>query len=92
MFNAGIDWDVTSKLMLWTQANYRSETTGSPERFAQKYQPYTFVDLGAVYNYDKKLKFTAGAYNIGNKELDTSGALPRVLDGRRYSVAMDLKF
>lgn len=92
MFNAGIDWDITNKLMLWTQTNYRSETSGSPERFSAKYPSYTFVDLGAVYSYDKNLKFTAGIYNLTNKEVFTNDVQERVLDGRRYSVAMNLKF
>ncbi|MFV7791230.1 TonB-dependent receptor domain-containing protein [Aliarcobacter lanthieri] len=92
MFNAGIDWDITNKVMLWTQTNYRSETSGSPERFSAKYPSYTFVDLGGVYNYDKNLKFTAGIYNLTNKEVFTNDVQERVLDGRRYSVAMNLKF
>ncbi len=25
MFNAGLDWDVTSKLLLWSQVNYNGK-------------------------------------------------------------------
>ncbi|WP_228286255.1 TonB-dependent receptor domain-containing protein [Arcobacter vandammei] len=112
MFNAGIDFDATSKLLLWTQVNYRSETAGSnsedttyiyrnngTERSSvktgkiktTKTPSYTFVDLGAVYKYDKNLSFNAGIYNIANKDVTDDGN-SNVLDGRRYSVAMNMKF
>lgn len=112
MFNAGLDWNATSKLLLWTQLNYRGETIGSnseesvyeyrnnnTERrsvktgkiLTNKTPSYTFVDLGGVYKYDKKLSFNAGVYNIANKDVTDDGN-SNVLDGRRYSVAMNLKF
>lgn len=89
MFNAGVDFDVTSKLLLWTQANYRGKTAGNSSDV--KTPSYTFVDLGGVYKYDKKLSFNAGVYNIANKDVTDDGN-SNVLDGRRYSVAMNLKF
>ncbi|MCR1816245.1 TonB-dependent receptor domain-containing protein [Aliarcobacter butzleri] len=91
MFNAGLDWDVTSKFLLWTQANYRGETSGTSTDEDDKTPSYTFVDLGTVYKYDKKLQFSAGIYNIANKNVLDDGN-SNVLDGRRYSVAMNLKF
>lgn len=93
MFNAGIDWDVTSKLMIWTQANYRGKTAGSRTNGVMQYdKAYTFIDTGAVYNYSKDLKFTAGIYNLANKEVLPVDGYQSILDGRRYSVAMNLKF
>ncbi|MFW3338942.1 TonB-dependent receptor domain-containing protein [Aliarcobacter butzleri] len=92
MFNAGLDWDVTSKLLLWTQANYRGKTGGTNTDPDDKNPSYTFVDLGAVYKYDKNLQFTAGIYNLQNKEVTTDDGYDSILDGRRYSVAMNLKF
>lgn len=89
MFNAGLDFDVTSKVLLWTQANYRGETSGAGT--GAKTPSYTFVDLGAVYKYDKNLSFNAGIYNIANKNVLDDGN-SNVLDGRRYSVAMNMKF
>ncbi len=94
MFNAGLDWDVTSKLVLWTQANYRGKTAGSVSSDGSsitKTPSYTFVDLGLVYKYDKKLQFSSGVYNIGNKNVLDDGN-SSVLDGRRYSFAMNMKF
>ncbi|PUE67455.1 TonB-dependent receptor domain-containing protein [Arcobacter lacus] len=92
MFNAGLDWDATSKLLLWTQANYRGKTGGTSTDSDDKNPSYTFVDLGAVYKYDKNLQFTAGVYNLQNKEVTTDDGYDYILDGRRYSVAMNLKF
>ncbi|QKF58925.1 TonB-dependent receptor domain-containing protein [Aliarcobacter lanthieri] len=101
MFNVGLDWDVTSKLLLWTQANYNGKTGGNrggqQGSIATKKKAYTVVDLGGVYNFDKKLQFSAGVYNISNKknnnpwvELNTTDQ--RDIDGRRFSVAMNMKF
>ncbi|MCT7908086.1 TonB-dependent receptor [Arcobacter lacus] len=92
MFNAGLDWDVTSKLLLWTQANYRGKTGGTASDPSDKNPSYTFVDLGAVYKHDKNLQFTAGVYNVANKEVTSEDGYDYILDGRRYSVAMNLKF
>ncbi|MFY4809932.1 TonB-dependent receptor domain-containing protein [Aliarcobacter butzleri] len=101
IFNAGLDWDVTSKLLLWSQVNYNGKTGGS-EVGAQgslglKKRAYTTVDLGAVYNYDKKLQFLAGVYNVANEKnndpyLTLNRTDERDIDGRRYSIAMNLKF
>lgn len=91
MFNAGLDWDVTSKFLLWTQANYRGKTSGTSTDANDKTPSYTFIDLGTVYKYDNKLQFSAGIYNLTNKNVLDDGN-SNVLDGRRYSVAMNLKF
>lgn len=37
------------------------------------------------------LRLTAGIYNIANKEI-TNGDYDIVLDGRRYTVGMNIKF
>ncbi|RBQ30822.1 TonB-dependent receptor [Arcobacter sp. FW59] len=89
MFNAGLDFDVSSKWLLWTQANYRGKTIGTSA--GVQTPSYTFVDLGTVYKYDEKLQFSAGVYNIANKNVLDDGN-SSVLDGRRYSVAMNLRF
>ncbi|WP_418187273.1 TonB-dependent receptor domain-containing protein [Aliarcobacter lanthieri] len=101
MFNAGLDWDVTSKLLLWTQVNYSGKTTGNVPQgggdLGLEKKAYTLVDLGGVYNYDKKLQFLAGIYNVANRtndivESDVNRTNERNLDGRRFSVAMNMKF
>lgn len=86
MFNAGLDWDINDQWLLWTQLNYRGKTVGdnaTPE--------YTFIDVGAVYNYSDDLKLSTGIYNLQNKNVLEDGN-SWVLDGRRISVAMNLKF
>jgi outer membrane receptor for ferrienterochelin and colicins len=101
MFNAGLDYDVNDQVLLWTQVNYNGKTGGS-EVGAQgslglEKRAYTTLDLGAVYNYDKKLQFLAGVYNIANEknkeaDLTLNRTDERDIDGRRYSIAMNLKF
>ncbi|WP_418179109.1 TonB-dependent receptor domain-containing protein [Aliarcobacter lanthieri] len=101
MFNAGLDWDVTSKLLLWTQVNYNGKTSGRVPQgggdLGLEKKAYTLVDLGGVYKYDNKLQFSAGVYNIANKTNEVTGVdvnrtNERDLDGRRFSVAMNMKF
>lgn len=89
MFNAGLDWDVNDQVLLWTQVNYRGKTIGDADGIQTP--SYSFVDLGAVYKYNDKLQFTTGVYNLANKNVLDSGNV-YVLDGRRYSFAMNLKF
>lgn len=97
MFNAGLDWDVTEQISLWTQLNYRGKTESHSYSSSTKKvtttetKSYTFVDLGAVYKYSDKLDFTTGIYNIANKNVVDDGNTS-VLDGRRYSFAMNVKF
>ncbi|WP_044416165.1 TonB-dependent receptor domain-containing protein [Halarcobacter anaerophilus] len=94
MFNAGLDWDVTKKLNLWTQVNYRGETAGSVPRGGtslEKQSSYTFTDVGLVYDITDKVKLKAGVYNLTNKEVTTDDSY-YVLDGRRYSFAMNIRF
>ncbi|AXX91471.1 TonB-dependent receptor [Malaciobacter molluscorum LMG 25693] len=94
MFNAGLDWEATSKLLLWTQVNYRSKSAGSIPKGAdslQKNPSYTFADAGLVYDVNKDIKLKFGIYNIANEKVTTDD-YDMVLDGRRYSFAMNIKF
>ncbi|OUY09050.1 TonB-dependent receptor domain-containing protein [Acinetobacter populi] len=87
MFNAGLDWELNDQWSFWTQANYRGkEVSGDGD------PAYTFVDLGAVYKYSNNLKFTGGIYNVANKDVTTEDGYSYILDGRRYSIAMNMKF
>ncbi len=86
MFNAGLDWDVNDQWLLWTQLNYRGKTVGDNAT-----PDYTFVDLGAVYKYSDKLKLSTGIYNVQNKNVLEDGN-DWVLDGRRFSFAVNLSF
>ncbi|MQW92179.1 TonB-dependent receptor [Acinetobacter wanghuae] len=89
MFNAGLDWDVNDKLLLWSQLNYRGKTVGNTSDVQTP--EYTFVDVGAVYKHDEKLQFSTGIYNLTNKNVLEDGN-SWVLDGRRYNFALNYKF
>lgn len=89
MFNAGLDWDLNDQVYLWTQLNYRGKTAGTSQNIQTP--SYTFADIGAVYKYDHKLQFSTGIYNLANKDVVDDGN-SSVLDGRRYSFAVNLKF
>ncbi len=89
MFNAGLDWDVNDKLLLWSQLNYRGKTVGNTSDVQTP--EYTFVDVGAVYKHDEKLQFSTGVYNLTNKNVLEDGN-SWVLDGRRYNFALNYKF
>lgn len=101
MFNAGLDWEVNDKLKLWTQVNYRSSILDSfssqqinskTDSLYTRVGGFTFVDVGAVYKYDSKLQFMGGIYNISNREVTGENDSGTLLDGRRFSLAMNLKF
>ena len=89
MFNAGLDWDLNDQVYVWTQLNYRGETAGNSDD--EKTPSYTFADLGAVYKYNDQLQFSTGIYNVTNKNVVEDGN-SYVLDGRRYSFALNYKF
>lgn len=87
MFNVGLDWEVNNKLDMWTQVNYRSHTANEEDGDPS----YTLADLGLVYDLAENLTLSAGVYNLMNKEINRD-EYSMVLDGRRYSVAMQMKF
>lgn len=101
MFNAGLDWDVNEKLMLWTQVNYRSsildsfnsqQINSATDSLYTRIGGFTFADVGAVYKYDDKLQFMGGIYNITDREVTGESDSGTLLDGRRFSLAMNIKF
>lgn len=99
MFNASLDWGVTSRLNLWTQVNYRGETSGRWQTGTSgsstngiKYPSYTFVDAGLVYRPEDSWSFKAGIYNLANKEVTTDGDYAYNLDGRRFIVGLTKSF
>src|SRR5690606_8954070 len=99
MFNASLDWAVTSRLNLWTQVNYRGETSGRWQTGTSgsssngiKYPSYTFADAGLVYRPEDSWSFKAGIYNLTNKEVTTDGDYAYNLDGRRLIVGLTKSF
>ena len=88
MFNTNLDWQVTDKLNLWSQYNYRSRTSDYLSRtsMSEGTPGYGFVDIGAVYGLSRNVDLTAGLYNVANKEV-ANDDYEVVLDGRRRSWA-----
>ncbi|MFP2770236.1 TonB-dependent receptor domain-containing protein [Oceanisphaera sp. KMM 10153] len=93
MANASLDWQSSDRLNLWTQANYRGETSDYLSRtsMSEGTPSYTFFDAGLVYQLTPGTDLTAGIYNIADKEVtnDTYGA---VLDGRRVNLGISIDF
>jgi outer membrane receptor for ferrienterochelin and colicins len=98
MFNVSLDWRATSQWNLWTQLNYRGKTSGRTVNSSGsgtndvRYPAYTFMDLGAVYQVNKDVKLRFGVYNVTNKTVTPEDGFAYVLDGRRYSVALNVQF
>ena len=98
MFNVSLDWRATGKLNIWTQLNYRGETSGRAVAASGsgtngvKYPAYTFMDVGLVYDITPDLKLKFGVYNLTNKIVTPEDGFAYVLDGRRYSVALSARF
>lgn len=98
MFNVSLDWRAHAQWSLWTQLNYRGKTSGRTTNASGsatndvRYPAYTFMDLGAVYDVTKDVKLRFGVYNVTNKTVTPEDGFAYVLDGRRYSVALNVRF
>ncbi|MDD0842478.1 TonB-dependent receptor domain-containing protein [Pseudomonas sp. Gutcm_11s] len=99
MFNFSLDWQATEKMNLWTQVNYRSETSGRWQTGTSgastngvTYPSYTFADVGLVYQANKDLSLKFGVYNVTNKEVTTDDDYAYNLDGRRFIFGLTQSF
>jgi outer membrane receptor for ferrienterochelin and colicins len=93
MLNMGLDYDVSDTWNTWMDYNYRGKTSDYLSRtsMGSGTPAYGTFDAGAVFKASEKLSLTAGIYNIANKEI-TNSEYDIVLDGRRYTVGMNIKF
>ena len=93
MLNAGVDYDVSDRWNTWMDYNYRGKTSDYLSRTSMSSgtPAYGTIDAGAVYKASEKLSLTAGVYNLANKEV-TNSEYDIVLDGRRYTVGMNIRF
>lgn len=93
MVNVGLDYDISKEWNAWTQYNYRGETSDYLSRTAMSEgtPAYGFFDAGIIYQASKTLQLKAGIYNIANKEI-TNVDYGVVLEGRRYTFGMNVKF
>lgn len=93
MFNTTLDWQASDRLGTWTRLNYRNKTSEYLSRtsMAQSTPSYTLVDLGGTYDVNKNVKLLAGIYNVFNEQIEYD-SYETVLDGRRYTVGVNLSF
>ena len=93
MLNIGLDYDIADDWNAWTQYNYRGKTSDYLSRtsMSEGTPAYGTVDAGFVYKDSDTLNFKAGVYNLANKEI-TNAQYGAVIDGRRYTVGMNVKF
>jgi len=93
MANVGLDWQVSSLLSVWTDANVRGETSNflGRDAMSEGTPGYGFVDLGMNYQLTDTARVKAGVYNIGDKEV-TSESYGVVLDGRMFNVGLAVDF
>lgn len=93
MLNVGLDYTISDVWSTWADYNYRGKTSDYLSRTSMdKGTPsYGTFDVGAVFKATDKVSMTAGVYNLANKEI-TNGDYDVVLDGRRYTVGMNIKF
>lgn len=93
MLNVGLDYDISDRWNTWMDYNYRGKTSDYLSRTSMSTgtPAYGTFDAGAVYKASEKLSLTAGVYNLANKEI-TNSEYDIVLDGRRYTVGMNIKF
>lgn len=99
MFNASLDWQVTQQWNLWTQYNYRGETSGRWQTGTSgsasngvTYPAYSFVDAGVVFKPAKNTMLKAGVYNVANKKVTTDEDYAFNLDGRRFIIGLTQSF
>ncbi|GAA5011535.1 colicin FY TonB-dependent receptor YuiR [Acinetobacter puyangensis] len=93
MLNIGFDYDISDDWNAWTQYNYRGKTSDYLSRvsMSQGTPGYGTFDAGVVFHATDTLSLKAGVYNLANKEI-TNDEYGAVLDGRRYTFGMNVRF
>lgn len=94
LIQASFNYEPIDNLSTWLRVNYRGEesqpTTG-PSSSSLIAPSYTLLDLGANYQLNDSLKFSAGIYNAFDKEI-TQEEYGYIEDGRRYWLGMTYSF
>lgn len=94
-FNTQLDWLLNHNWDLWTKVEYYGQENAT-KREGKKtkyitYAGYTFWDVGASYNINKKAKIYAGIYNLFDKDVSNDD-FGKTLEGRRYFVGTEINF
>lgn len=92
MENVSLNWSATSDLVLWTKANYRSDSPNTGKSTAT--ESYIMVDLGARYHITSTTQLMAGIYNLFdvNPLYTTSYNQTSMVEGRRYNLGARVEF
>lgn len=93
MLNVGLNWNATSQLEVWTQANYRGKTSDYLSRtsMAEGTPSYAMWDFGVVYKIKPNARVKAAIYNVTDRTV-TNSTYGVVLDGRRATVGLTVDF
>ena len=100
MVNAKVDWQINDAWNIWADAEYRAKEYEGLNKVTNKkefYKPYALVNLGAKYQLNESLSFTAGVDNVFNKNFvdyqdkrisgrgnDFDNRYARIEEGRRF--------
>jgi len=98
MFNASVDWSLSRAVKPWGQLNHRGRTSGRTVNSSGsgtndfRYPPYTFYNVGVVYEASPAVRLNLGIYNLTNKQVTPEDGFAYVLDGRRFSLTLNASF
>ena len=94
-FNMQLDWYISHNWDLWAKMAYYGQENANKRMGKQSryvtYPGYTFWDMGASYQINKKAKIYTGIYNLFDKDVDNED-FGKTLDGRRYFVGTEISF
>ena len=93
MFNTTLDWQASQDIALWSRLNLRGKSSEYLSRTSMSNgtPSYTQIDIGVRYHANKNMLFSAGIYNLFDKQIDYA-TYGTVLDGRRYTVGATYTF
>ena len=91
--NAGVNWQVNDALNTWAKVTHRGKdsqpiTIGSRSTVAKS---LTYMDFGANWKYNDMFTFSAGVYNVFDKEI-TAEEYGYKEDGRRLWLSVETSF
>ena len=101
MANIKVDWQIQESWNVWAETEYRGKQFNNLNWNKEKvyYRSYALVNLGAKYTMNDNLSFSAGIYNVFNKNFmdmqpsltnktatDFANRYRRNEEGRRYWV------
>ncbi|MCV6623776.1 MAG: TonB-dependent receptor, partial [Cellvibrionaceae bacterium] len=86
--NLSLSWQASEAIDVWGKLKYRSDTL---EGGTSQIPSYSMVDVGGSFQLNDNIDVYAGVYNLFDEQIDYS-EYRRVLDGRRYSLGLNLRF